>query len=138
MERSVSWVVKDHQMYTDPDDLLKLKPEHLTSGKWMWPQRWNQGCFDAVQICDDRQINFVQVTRASVHGMKLRFIVTFLNNLAKVLTIDSFRISIIQPEDSSVGFKVGNVVGTLTSLWKPKLAKSGDNEVFCYRLKRNL
>jgi hypothetical protein len=81
--------------YLEPDDLCGEKmmvpgPERfvnklsLRAGDWLIPSKWNQGCFDVLQLCKDT-LRVVQVTVAKTHSLKLRYVRHVLQKLAGLL-----------------------------------------------------
>lgn len=80
-----TWPIKNRpKEYFNPTDLCGPKiegtgverfqnKEGLQVGDWLLPTRWNQGCFDIVQILE-QCLRVVQITVAKTHSLKLRFI----------------------------------------------------------------
>jgi hypothetical protein len=52
---------------------------------WLIPMRWNQACFDSVQVLPEDGFRFVQVTRSKTHSLKKKYIVLFLDQFVKTL-----------------------------------------------------
>ena len=50
---------------------------------WLIPTRWNQGCFDVLQILPNG-LRVVQVTIAKTHSLKLRFILKLVQQLTGI------------------------------------------------------
>lgn len=70
--------------YQDPQDLRGRRlpgegpaqyenKKRIKIGSWLIPTRWNQGCFDAVQLLDDC-LRVVQVAAAKTHKLNIRFV----------------------------------------------------------------
>lgn len=123
------WKAAVLQDFLNIKDVSSLR---LTPYTWLCPTRWNQACFDAVQIVDS-VVNFVQVSRAKSHGLKPRYIVQMCNALSQIegFQIEHIRISFIQPDgDAPIvlkpqtgSFRGKDNTGILID-WKPKLQYS--------------
>jgi len=100
----VKWLVPNYVHFYSVDELKgslikeEGKPEvyenkkNLKSEDWLIPQRWNQGCYDAVQmLLDGTMARFVQVTRGVSHSLKLRHVRELLKTL------------------NDIGFKIGKI-----------------------------
>ena len=42
---------------------------------YLVPKRWNQGCYDLLQILADGVVQFVQITMAETHSFKIRYVI---------------------------------------------------------------
>jgi hypothetical protein len=85
----------------------------ICEGDWLIPLRWNQPCFDAAQLCDQK-LRFVQVTRANTHDLLLNR----CHKLIKALVSIGFQISeidfvIVVPLGEEKQFKHGQITGNL-------------------------
>jgi hypothetical protein len=78
----------------------ELNNEVLTENTWLVPKRWNQGCYDAVQILADG-VRFVQVTLSKSHDLKLRYIVQLLDNLLIRDSIQKVEIALVIPSTAT-------------------------------------
>eukprot|EP01126_Amoeba_proteus_P023598 TRINITY_DN2369_c0_g6_i1.p1 TRINITY_DN2369_c0_g6~~TRINITY_DN2369_c0_g6_i1.p1 ORF type:complete len:447 (+),score=84.18 TRINITY_DN2369_c0_g6_i1:437-1777(+) len=103
---------------------------------WLIPNRWNQGCYDAIQIIN-KGLRVVQVTRADSHSLKLRYVVELLNELVKNNTIEILEIVFVFPSDKDPNtFHLKYPVGTLGT-YRAILRKTNDgNDCFYYGLYR--
>jgi hypothetical protein len=113
------WDVPSQFTFRDPYDFvgqkrkIKGKPEicdnkmNIHVGAWLMPSKWNQVCYDAVQLLQNNKIRFVQVTRASAHTIKLyacRKIITALTEIG--FTINECDFVIVVPEKFSCECKI--------------------------------
>jgi len=69
------------------DTIESWSPTELKNDSWIIPQRWNQGCYDAVHYVGDGVVRFIQVTRAHHHSLKLKHPVLFLKKLVESTNI---------------------------------------------------
>jgi hypothetical protein len=93
---NTQWPTKSGaKRYLDPTELCGERmmvpgPErfanklNLRAGDWLIPTRWNQGCFDVLQVCENT-LRVVQVTVAKTHSLKLRFVRQVLEKLTGMM-----------------------------------------------------
>jgi len=141
----VKWLVSNHVYFYSVDELKgslieeEGKPKvyenkkNLKSDDWLIPQRWNQGCYDAVQILlDGTMARFVQVTRGISHSLKLRY----ARELLKTLNDIGFKIGkieiVIVKEMGKEDVKISGVEGNLDE-WGWKI-----DQLFQLSLKRTV
>jgi len=118
--------IKSQHYYRDPIDLcgpLLIQPGvekytnklHLKDYDWLIPTRWNQGCFDVIQILPDG-LRVVQVTIAKTHSLKLRFVLKLVQQLTAIgFIVNKIDMYIVVPEYSMVDFKLAccDITGSL-------------------------
>jgi hypothetical protein len=67
---------------------------------WLIPQKWNQGCYDAVQLLSNGTVRTVQVTRGSSHTIKFNFITLLFDSLKRNgFKITSLELAFVVPHD---------------------------------------
>jgi len=126
------------------DSLLGTEKRHLIiDNTWLLPQRWNQGCYDAIQLLSSDKLNVVriiQVTRAGSHSLKFKYINTLLNSLDTAgFKITSVELVFILPSDHSPEiFKLSKVEGKLLPKYQTLLNRKGyeGGEYFLYGFTR--
>jgi len=131
---TISWEVAQRLHFRD---VVDLDGETLTENTWFIPLRWNQGCYDAVQLLPDNGVRIIQVTRADTHSLKLRYVVEMLNQIkACNFGIDSIEIAFVLPSDKDPEtFQLKHPIGTLGD-YKGCIRKHETNECFFYGLFR--
>jgi len=68
---------------------------------WLIPQRWNQGCYDAIHLSCG-VVQFCQVTRAESHTCNAKYAVQMLDQLEKVkYKISKIEIVVVLPSDAN-------------------------------------
>lgn len=88
-DSTVTWKVPGVVEYRDPSDLQQSKnlttlgQKSIAKGDWLIPTRWNQACFDALQLREDSLL-VVQVTRAKKHKLTLEYVVDVLAQLKAI------------------------------------------------------
>jgi hypothetical protein len=86
---SVSWNVPNLVEYRDPSNLQHSSStplpgkQNIQVGDWLIPTRWNQACFDALQL-QKGSLLVVQVTRAKKYKLKLEYVVAVLDQLQAI------------------------------------------------------
>jgi len=114
---NVKWNTKNGaKHYLEPTDLcgeqMKVPgPQrfvnklNIRAGDWLIPTKWNQGCFDVLQVCAGT-LRVVQVTVAKTHSLKLRFVRQVLQKLTAIgLEIPKVEICIVVPADKLSAFR---------------------------------
>jgi len=118
--------LKRQSYYRDPTDLCGPKltrpgveqyenKMQLKDYDWLIPTRWNQGCFDVIQILPNG-LRVVQVTIAKTHSLKLRFVRKLVQQLTAVgFVVNTIQVFIVAPENSIKDFKVDycDITGSL-------------------------
>eukprot|EP01124_Arcella_intermedia_P007446 TRINITY_DN14560_c0_g4_i3.p1 TRINITY_DN14560_c0_g4~~TRINITY_DN14560_c0_g4_i3.p1 ORF type:complete len:406 (+),score=106.18 TRINITY_DN14560_c0_g4_i3:669-1886(+) len=125
--------VKFRYFFLDVKDIKDYKND-LKENVWLIPNRWNQGCYDAVQLTKNG-VRVFQVTRAKSHSLKLQYIVQLLDILVEACYIfDSIEIAFIIPDDFD-SFKIKIPLGNLGN-YEKYLKQTDVIEFFIYGLKR--
>jgi hypothetical protein len=84
---------------------------------WLLPEKWNQGCYDAVQLLSNRKVRTVQVTRGSTHTIKFQYITSLFYALERVgFIVSSLEIAFVIPHGSSKAVN-GKFQGALPEKW---------------------
>ena len=120
--------IKEHGKPEVHENKMGLQP-----GDWLLPQRWNQGCYDAVQILPQSPnvptnfhigVRFVQVTRGESHSLKLRYPRALLLTLACIgFVVQSVDIVVLRPLGNP-HVKITQPEGELLNWgWDPKLIR---------------
>ena len=70
----------------DDNIFLKLSQLHVLGkkvikGSWYLPPKWNQECYDAIQMVSEHKVRVVQVTDAESHSCKLKYLIPILQVL---------------------------------------------------------
>jgi hypothetical protein len=131
----VSWgTAKKRIEFLNEDE---LNNEDLTENTWLIPKRWNQGCYDAVQILPNNGVRFVQVTLSKRHDLKLCHIVKLLNKLPKNLrkSIQKVEIAIVIPSTATHTEFTATAMGSLEN-YRQHLQPTDD--VVWYELNRTV
>lgn len=55
----------------------------LADNDYLVPQKWNQGCYDFVRLLPGYCVQFVQVTLARTHKLKVKYMIPLLEALVK-------------------------------------------------------
>jgi hypothetical protein len=117
----------------DGSEARRNKKE-IKVGTWLLP-KWNQGCYDAVQLLENNTLRFVQVTMGKTHSLRLQFAVYLIETLVALgFKIETIDFVFLGPEGSEPP-KLTNVEGDLRPwgewtvndvryLWLPKNAES--------------
>jgi len=104
-----SWIVDSLQYFDRVVDMTV--PAEWKSNVWFIPRKWNQPCFDAVQLLPKHGFRFIQVTRSKTHSLKLKYIVEFLSRFA---IVESLEICYVLPNEAEYKeFEPKKAEGTL-------------------------
>jgi hypothetical protein len=118
------WIVDSVHYFDQVADMIV--PPELKDHSWFIPRKWNQPCFDAVQLLPNNGFRFVQVTRSKTHSLKLKYIVEFLNCFEKVV---SFEICCVLPNENEYkDFQLKPAEGSLGN-YLPKLKKRKEKKL---------
>ena len=77
-DKTQIWEVTNRFDFLDPSAISqKVRASNLSwkSGIWFLPERWNQGCYDALCLTDSFGVRFIQVTCAKTHKVKLKYLI---------------------------------------------------------------
>jgi len=103
-----TWVVRKQVGYRDPSDFVE-KSIKVSDGDWLIPLRWNQACFDVVQVLPDNVLRIVQVTRADSHSLKLEYVLKLIMGLtATGRVITKLDIVVVVPIETLYDFHIVN------------------------------
>jgi hypothetical protein len=118
------WKVKGRREFYSPADII-IPVDDKLEDVWYIPQKWNQGCYDAVHIRPGFSFSFIQVTRSKSHSLKLKYIVEFLD---KFPVINDFRICVVLPNETDYeNFDLKTPEGTLGK-FKDRLKKDENGD----------
>jgi hypothetical protein len=130
------WNVESRRFFDTVDELEV--PNGDLSNIWFIPQKWNQPCFDAVQVLSNNCFRFIQVTRSKTHSLKFKYIVQFLNRFP---IVQSFEICYVVPNEPEYkGFEPLAATGKLgeySTKLKKRKEKKGDFIYFTFGLNRH-
>jgi hypothetical protein len=91
---------------------VKANIKLIKVGTWLLP-KWNQGCYDAVQLLDKKKLRFVQVTMGKTHSLRLQFAVSLIRTLVELgLEIETIDFVFLGPEGSDRP-RIENISGDL-------------------------
>jgi hypothetical protein len=108
-----TWNGSGYQTFTEPAELEGVE---IKDNTWLFPKKWNQGGYDAVELVDSKTIRFVQVTRGETHDLKLHYMETFLRESGLVESMTNVDVVFVIPVGNSFILPTfGNVVGKLTN-----------------------
>eukprot|EP01118_Nematostelium_gracile_P014088 TRINITY_DN5426_c0_g1_i1.p1 TRINITY_DN5426_c0_g1~~TRINITY_DN5426_c0_g1_i1.p1 ORF type:complete len:391 (+),score=50.20 TRINITY_DN5426_c0_g1_i1:310-1482(+) len=120
-KKSIQWNVLPHvkEFYKETD-----LDSQCDDDTWLIPTKINQGCYDALQICTQRvpyrrgpdrlekTLRVVQLTVAKTHTLKLRYVITILDQLKNIgMEIQNLEVVIVVPYGQQKGFQIGEVTG---------------------------
>eukprot|EP01123_Difflugia_compressa_P001838 TRINITY_DN12312_c0_g1_i1.p1 TRINITY_DN12312_c0_g1~~TRINITY_DN12312_c0_g1_i1.p1 ORF type:complete len:249 (-),score=18.56 TRINITY_DN12312_c0_g1_i1:9-662(-) len=125
-------VVNERLLFFDITDIDRNK---FQNGVWLIPQRWNQGCYDAVQLINNT-VRVFQVTRAKSHSLKLKYVVQLLHVLVEC-GYQSVVIAFVIPHDST-SFNLKRPVGTLRPYEHLLSLTTNDEDFFLYGFVRHI
>jgi hypothetical protein len=109
------WDAKDYVEYSGSADLRRIAKE-IKVGTWLLPN-WNQGCFDAVQLLDNKRLRFVQVTARKSHSLLLHHAADLINTLVELgFEIETIDFVFLVPEGKDRP-KLDKPVGDLVGPW---------------------
>ncbi len=99
------WDVPNLLEFFEPGDLTSKK---INIGDWLIPTRWNQGCYDFLQL-NEKSLRVVQVTRASSHSIKVKYVQDLIAVLgSKGFEITSIDFVMVLPSDQVNDFQVSS------------------------------
>lgn len=89
----------------EKEDTFVNNVERLVKGCWLLPKKWNQGAYDLVSVIKsstDRKsgtrqycIRFVQVTQASSHSLKMKYLADIITCMGKALKCEISALEIV-------------------------------------------
>jgi len=84
--------------FTNFSDIKSLPADNT----WYIPMRWNQACFDSVQVLPGSGFRFIQVTRSKTHSLKKKYVVMFLDQFVDTLSmkVEFFEFWFVVPNQS--------------------------------------
>jgi len=124
------WQVPRRVEFKDPKNLFGKKYKkgadeyenkyNIKEQDWLIPTRWNQGCYDVVQLLD-KSIRIVQVTRAKSHYLNLTYVHKLIKALVNIrgITIEKIDFVVVVPRQDVLQFRVSEskIVGELKQNW---------------------
>eukprot|EP01124_Arcella_intermedia_P017106 TRINITY_DN237_c0_g1_i1.p1 TRINITY_DN237_c0_g1~~TRINITY_DN237_c0_g1_i1.p1 ORF type:complete len:576 (+),score=89.48 TRINITY_DN237_c0_g1_i1:33-1730(+) len=133
----IAFKVRDCIPFKNISDIITYP---LLDSVWLIPTRWNQGCYDVIQLLPNKGVRFLQVTRAKSHDLKLKHIVLALESLELSIpfsNIQTVEIGFVIPRDyDPKDFRISGVTGSLGK-YIPKLISRNGSESFVYGLKKS-
>jgi hypothetical protein len=60
---------------------LNVDGKNVIQGSWYLPPKWNQECYDAIQMVSEHKVRVVQVTNSESHSCKLKYLTPILQLL---------------------------------------------------------
>jgi len=100
--------VKDVFEFLETNDLEK--DNGYCNGCWLIPLKFNQGCFDVLQLLKDKSdwiLRMVQLTVARTHSLKLIYVIHVINSLKKAgIKISKMEVVFVVPEYLQNEFKL--------------------------------
>jgi len=94
-----SWIVTSCVHFFNTSDIVVL-PETSLDNAWFVPLKWNQACYDVVQILPNNGFRFIQVTKSLSHSLKLKYIVLFLDRFSELqCKVNSIEICFVVPNE---------------------------------------
>jgi len=92
----------------------------FSSDTWLLPVKINQGCYDVLQLVETEKkkkkkkttmtLRVVQLTVAARHSLKMRYVITILDQLASLkIDVDALDVVVVVPNGQQDDFKIGNV-----------------------------
>jgi len=113
------WTVSGTESFHTETSIEEFDIKRLSENVWLIPDKWNQPCYDAVQLttvtimkkktpsakkttpCKVHGVRVVQVTRASSHAVKLKYVVLLLEALVKAgYAVEALEIAIVVPHET--------------------------------------
>ena len=101
-------------------------------GTWLFP-KWNQGCYDAVQLIESNCLRIVQVTTGKRHSMLVHFVSSLIHTLVALgFEVETIDFVFLGPEGSNppnLNAPEGDLshwnwdVGMVRFLWLPHKAE---------------
>ena len=92
-------------MYQTHDDLSAASG--YTPGTWLIPMKWNQACFDLIQIATQDEIVVIQVTNGMRHDYKLQHLIPIVN----ALKVSKVKFITLCRRSNFSEFQSGNLTG---------------------------
>eukprot|EP01041_Mallomonas_annulata_P001048 gene1048-2056_t len=59
----------------------ELNNRTLKSGQYLFPTKWNQDCFDALYLMEEKKLRVLQITQSETHSCKLDLLIPFVETL---------------------------------------------------------
>jgi len=128
------------EFYTETD--LNQKCDWDT---WLLPTKINQGCYDVLQVYQHNSsekkkkpllkgaLRVVQLTVASTHKLKMRYVTAILNQLTSVgMNIEYLDVVVVVPNGRQNDFKIGEVSGDTHETFKKLGWSKNDYRVLGY------
>jgi hypothetical protein len=128
-EKSEKWMVASRRQFLNVSDIV-IQPNERLENIWFIPSKWNQACYDAVQILPENAFRFIQVTRALSHSLKLKYIVEFLNRFRHfTIPVNSIEICFILPNDPQYKSFTPKIAEGTLGIYQEKLKKRKESNV---------
>lgn len=128
-EKSEKWMVASRRQFLNVSDIV-IQPNERLENIWFIPSKWNQACYDAVQILPENAFRFIQVTRALSHSLKLKYIVEFLNRFRHfTIPVNSIEICFILPNDPQYKSFTPKIAEGTLGIYQQKLKKRKESNV---------
>jgi hypothetical protein len=128
ISKQVKWKVGVRNHFSLPNTIQYAE---YAVDNWFIPLKWNQGCYDAVQILPGDGFRFIQVTRSLTHSLKLRYIVEFLNRFKELnIYVKFVEICFVLPQEEKYREFNPKIAEGSFGDYKDKLSKCGKQDYF--------
>ena len=113
------WEVHQQATFYHAADLTKMNQADFAASTWYIPQKVNQGGFDVVMVTGPNSLRFVQLTVASRHSQKLKYLKEFGEKWEKVCgrNLTNVELVAVVPAGSQSNFQWDSAEGSVPSKW---------------------